>query len=762
VPPKCERAPAASAAARTQPAWFTDRVRVTPVNADTLAEIATDHGASVLRGVRASGIASVSVPAGIDALTFIDELREDPRVARAGTMGMIRGAGNYDDQSMRASAHQWHLVASRAPLPGEYDLSGLVVAVLDTGVAYEDGTAADGTQHVVASSLSGVTVTAAHDFVNDDADAWDDHQHGTHIASLILSDGDVEGVAPGAQLMPLKVLDADNVGTEQDLADAILHAVDNGADVINLSLSFAPGYVPGLEVRDAIDYAADAGVVMVAAAGNDGLDVVTWPAASPAIVAVAAARPGEHNKPQESSWDNKSTYLADYSNRGGQIDLTVAGGGADHDRTSDGVLDGMVAETINLNDPSTTGLWVYDGTSQAAAVVSGAALQLLASGASPDQVAVALQYEAFIDGYANDSWKEGAGAGGLNLEKVLEAIQDQKPEVAPRGHIAAGVLPYLRTKGSKQKTSVRAEAVISVVDEDGDPITYGTVYASIWTDTETTLHTCNLGSSGTCNVNGQWINENDSAAPTAFAITVDGWHDDTAMVRVGKAMFATDGGEILLSAMADEPALDGAFLAYYFDGTYDPQFGNKVAESYAIVDRGTGLSSSPLGVLFRPEALEAAATITELEVDLDGTGLSSSPLGIMNVQLMTLDGSGLSSSPLGFSAITLAAIDGTGLSSSPLGFHPVQMHQPTSGNGLSSSPLGLTGNPILLGPGEAISIDLTGMAFEGVLLGTGAVSDEGYEIASQIAGSGATDVGMTSSSTSGTSGTGTTLEDATL
>jgi len=437
------------------PTIYTDRVMVTPLSADELGWLADAHDSTVLSAPRGSGAAALSVPVGMKAMDFVAALRADDRVARAGAMGMIRGAGNYDSQSMRASPNQWHLLAGRAPLPGDLEFDDFTVAVLDTGVAYAAGSASNPT-YVQAPSLAGVAIVAPYDFVNDDSDAWDAHQHGTHIASLIVSEGDVEGVAPGANLMPLKVLDSNNEGSELDLADAIIHATDNGADVINLSLSFVPGYVPGVEVHDAIDYAANAGVILVAAAGNDGGDIVTWPAASPAVIAVAAGRPGKWDDQQSGgSWDSKSLFLADYSNSGAQIDVTVAGGAADLDRSGDGVLDGIAAETINLNDPSTVGAWLYSGTSQAAAQVSGGALAILAAGGSPDQVSAALQYEAITDGYNSSSWESGAGAGSMNLEKVIEAVQQSKSEVASRGAISAGLLPYLRAKQTGKKKNTR-------------------------------------------------------------------------------------------------------------------------------------------------------------------------------------------------------------------------------------------------------------------------------------------------------------------
>ena len=86
----------------------------------------------------------------------------------------------------RANPYQWHLPLLDAVTPSQLSVERVTVAVLDTGVAYEDHADASGT-YVQAPSLSDVAVVSPHDFVNGDAHANDDHQHGTHIASIIAS-----------------------------------------------------------------------------------------------------------------------------------------------------------------------------------------------------------------------------------------------------------------------------------------------------------------------------------------------------------------------------------------------------------------------------------------------------------------------------------------------------------------------------------------------------------------------------------------------
>jgi hypothetical protein len=735
----------------TSSPWRSDQVMIRVTSPEVAADLAAEHSSEVLHTSR-RGLVALRVPEGRSPQGFLTNLRADPRVVRGMPMGAIHGAGsNLDKPELRASEHQWHLIASRTPLAGTQDVSDFTVAVLDTGVAYEDHG-----DFIQVPSLAGVSFVAPWDFVNDDAHPNDDHQHGTHIASLIASEGSVEGVAPGVSIMPLKVLDADNAGTELALIDALDWAVDNGADVINMSLSFPPGYIPSIELQQALDDAHRAGVIMIAAAGNDGARQVCWPAASQVVVAVAALRPGDWDKPNQSSWDGRKSSLADYSNRGAAVDISAPGGALDYDRTEDGVLDGIMAETISSADPGTAAYWMYAGTSQATALVSGAAVQLLQAGAAPEQVVLGLQYDAFSSG-REKPLDDGGGVGGMNLEKAIEAIVDQKEELDGSSTYFASVLPTFRAKDEKRE-KYRAQADITVIDQDGEPLDDGDVYVTVWGASESPQIThCDLHD-GTCTIATDWFDDGDPDMPQVYAVEVSGVLIDKIMHRPGKALFATDGGEILLSAIADSTELDGTLLAFWFSGEDDGIL-EHVSEGYVILDMGTGLSSSPLGMVFHPNAL-SSATVTDVDVDLDGTGLSSSPLGLTTVQRVDIDGTGLSSSPLGFHSFAMVAIDGTGLSSSPLGFHPTHMTQPSTGTGLSSSPLGLIGVPLLLSTGEAIGTSVSGLAFGDILSGS-ARTGEGYEGASLLMATGAVPLALTTDTAGASTATAMSLEDAT-
>ena len=177
-------------------------------------------------------------------------------------------------------SQQWGLRALRVPEAWEVrQATGQVVAVVDTGV---DARHPD---------LSGAVV-AGKDLVNPALDGRSDPSgHGTHVAGVIAAvAGNARGgagVALGAKVLPVRVLDGDGSGYDDDVAEGIVWAADHGAKVINLSLG---GAQRSALLEEAVEYALASGAVVVAAAGNEALvgDPVEWPAAIPGVLAVGA------------------------------------------------------------------------------------------------------------------------------------------------------------------------------------------------------------------------------------------------------------------------------------------------------------------------------------------------------------------------------------------------------------------------------------------------------------------------------------------
>lgn len=293
--------------------------------------------------------------------------------------------------------------------------TGVVVAVIDTGVS---GTASGKGQ--ACRDFGTTAFTAGYDFVNNDADPYDDHGHGTHVAGTIAeatnnAEG-VAGLAYGATIMPLKVLSAAGSGTSADIADAIRWAADKGAHVINMSLG-SP--FPDAVIRNACTYASKKGVVIVAAAGNSGKQGVGYPAAYSECIAVSSVGP--------------SGKLAGYSSWGKQVALAAPGGDiggyADRDESA-GILQNtnLPVEFGGQGD----GYYAFQGTSMASPHVAAAAALVMAQGIKdPAKVRKALT-ESAVKVTGGDVKKYGAGILNVDHATALAAKwtgrSDELPE----------------------------------------------------------------------------------------------------------------------------------------------------------------------------------------------------------------------------------------------------------------------------------------------------------------------------------------------
>lgn len=288
--------------------------------------------------------------------------------------------------------------------------TGAVVAVLDTGVAYEDYQDATGTYRV-APDLASTRFVAGYDFINNDAHANDDHSHGTHVAGTIAQSTNnsrgTAGVAFDASVMPIKVLGRDGSGSYGAIASGIRWAADQGAQIINMSLGGSSG---SQTLKDALAYAYGKGVTMIAAAGNDGNNAVSYPAAyDDYVIAVSATRFDES--------------LAGYSNYGSSIDLAAPGGDTSVDQNRDGYVDGILQNTFDpsTQDPRDFGYYFFQGTSMAAPHVAGVAALIISQGVTdPAQVRHVLESTAQDRGPAGvDNYY---GYGIVDAAAALAAI----------------------------------------------------------------------------------------------------------------------------------------------------------------------------------------------------------------------------------------------------------------------------------------------------------------------------------------------------
>lgn len=303
-------------------------------------------------------------------------------------------------------SYQWHLGAGPGGVHAEaaWDVtngSGVTIAIIDTGVAYENYGGYDR-----APDLAGTSFVRGYDFVNNDTHANDDNGHGTHIAGTIAQTTNnqtgLSGLAHGALIMPIKVLDERGAGTYANIIAGIRYAADNGAEVINLSLG---GYDHSNALRDAVAYAHGKGVVVVAAAGNDGVGEVMYPGAyNDYVIAVGASRLDETK--------------ASYSNYGTALDLVAPGGDRSVDQNNDGYGDGILQQTFSSRI-NNFGYIFYQGTSMAAPHVSAAAAMVKSAGLAASPNAIRRVLEDNADDLGSRGRDNTYGYGLLNLANIF-------------------------------------------------------------------------------------------------------------------------------------------------------------------------------------------------------------------------------------------------------------------------------------------------------------------------------------------------------
>lgn len=332
----------------------------------------------------------IGLPPGADGREALRTLRKREDVASAVPNHVARAARYIPDDPGEGAGWQsvqWNFLAAHGVnasdawtnlrRAGRAGGKGTVVAVIDSGVAYRNDGRFELSPDFVRSQF-----VRGYDFLRDTPYPVDTSGHGTHIAGTIAERTNngvgVAGLAYGARIMPLRVLDREGFGDSDDMARAIRFAAREGADVINLSIEFDDEVkardIPSL--LEAIKYARDKDVSVVAASGNSAADRVPYPARAPGVIAVGAT--------------TESGCLAEYSNAGRMVDLVAPGGGRDANVPDDPrcsrnrggrnivqvTFDGPVDNFLLARD--------YEGTSMAVPHVAGTIALVLASGVLGD------------------------------------------------------------------------------------------------------------------------------------------------------------------------------------------------------------------------------------------------------------------------------------------------------------------------------------------------------------------------------------------
>jgi subtilisin family serine protease/subtilase family serine protease len=411
-------------------------------NAASRADVHRQAGGTLRAEIARTGVQLVSVPAG-DESAAINRYRRNPNVvyaepnfirsipepsSHAPGSQVVPGDRYFDQEWGLHNAGQpfycipwisgeicFYVGTSDADIdaPEAWALSmgasNVTVAVIDSGVDY--------THPDLAANFAG-----GRDFVSPDFDPMDDHGHGTHVAGIIAAamnnpTGDpaeeegVVGVAPNARLLAYKVCRADGSCSDFAVEQALAQAIADGANVINMSLG-DPAYSQSL--YDAVQDAWNAGLVVVAAAGNNGNTDPVYPAAFDNVVSVAAF--------------DEDHQRATFTSYGSWVDLSAPGNAI----VSAYPMSKCSASAV----PGDTGCYAWlSGTSMAAPHVAGAAALLWSRGdvTNNSQVVDILLQSADTQGAGSvrlDTWTQ---RGGLNLHDAFSYGVTNLPPVADAG-----------------------------------------------------------------------------------------------------------------------------------------------------------------------------------------------------------------------------------------------------------------------------------------------------------------------------------------
>ena len=404
----------------------------------------------VLVGLEGGGERLVRLPEGESVGEAVRELADDPGVAYANPNYIARAAGVPNDPGLFGQPGDWRRtqwnflpcgsLCGASPHPfeakggidaqGAWNLlkkrnasggRGVRVAVLDTGVAFANR------KPVFRRSpdFARDQFAKGRDFVDGGKRAkrtkahglpLDRDGHGTHVTGTIAErTGNrfgLTGLAPKAKIIPVRVLDEQGFGTAREIAKGIRFAAKRNADVINMSFEFASAVDRCAKIKnvcDAIKLAKKRGAVVVAAAGNSVGSAVAFPAGAPNVIAVGRT--------------TKDACLASDTRTGLGLDLVAPGGGLPQSPFC-GSDDGVFSRSDPIFQLTFVGPGYrtfgyprdYEGTSMAAAHVSGVAAMVIASrvlGKHPSPAAVECQLEGTARrsdlGEAYDAGRFGAG-----------------------------------------------------------------------------------------------------------------------------------------------------------------------------------------------------------------------------------------------------------------------------------------------------------------------------------------------------------------
>lgn len=441
-----------------------------------------------------SGISDADLRARLETLLTIKSLRKDPAIRYAEPNYRIRTMATPNDEAFPL---QWHYPLIGLPDAWETTTGDpdVVVAVIDTGVLADHpdlaGQLVDGYDFVrnPDSALDGDGIDPNPQDPGSNFGAGSSSFHGTHTSGTVAARGDnqlgVAGSAYDSRVMPLRALGAGGEGTSYDVEQAILFAAglsndsdtvpQKKADIINLSLGGAPF---SQRTQDIFNQVRAAGVIVVAAAGNQASSVPSYPASYEGVISVSAV--------------DAQRRLAGYSNVGRHIDVAAPGGDNSVDLNGDGYPDGVLSTGGAFNGAGVNFAYPFlNGTSMASPHVAGvlALMKSVNPALTPADIDALLQDGRLSDDLGAPGRDNEFGYGIINAQRsVLAALEStgSTPADNPRLVASTGTLNFgnssndlelvLRNggKGSLNITSLStSESWLQIAASDVDPAGLG-------------------------------------------------------------------------------------------------------------------------------------------------------------------------------------------------------------------------------------------------------------------------------------------------
>jgi serine protease len=405
-----------------------------------------------------------------ETIKAIKRLRQDKTIEYAEPNYIQKATAVPDDTYYDL---QWHYPLINLPQAWDYTTgdSSIIVAVVDTGVflSHPDLVAnlIPGYDFISSTSISndGDGIDNNPDDPGDSLNPGYSSYHGTHVAGTLAAVSNnnlgVAGVAHTIKLMPVRVLGLGG-GTYYDVIQGILYAAglvnDSGtlppqpADIINLSLG---GLGNSMMLEDAVNAARSAGVIIVAAAGNESSNQPLYPASYAGVISVSAVG------------FNKS--LAPYSNFGSSIDVTAPGGDTSVDLNADGYVDGVLStiadDSSGVREPVYR---FYQGTSMASPHVAGvvALMKSIHSTLTPDVVDSLIIAGQITEDISGDGELNRNDNYGYGLIDALKAVQ--QATILANGTLPPTVLTVSPSIASIP--SVQSSLELTVGKNGNDPI----------------------------------------------------------------------------------------------------------------------------------------------------------------------------------------------------------------------------------------------------------------------------------------------------